>query len=147
MIWGILQQFQILHTLMWLWKSFRQQIQSDILLICLDSYLLFANPIHRNNFWFDAANIALMDYLFRHTYINSLILYNVYNNISSVVEFQRWWLLKSKLFGQESTWHQRKIFKKILRVLTVCQKVPKLSFQTQFWISNINQIFSKKIFI
>ena len=27
----------------------------------------------------------------------------VYINISSVVEFQRWWVLKSKIFGQEST--------------------------------------------
>ena len=26
-------------------------------------------------------------------------------NISSVVEFQRWWVLKSKLFGLESTCH------------------------------------------
>ena len=25
------------------------------------------------------------------------------SNISSVVEFQRWWVLKSKLFAQEST--------------------------------------------
>ena len=25
------------------------------------------------------------------------------NNISSVVEFQRWWVLKSKIFSQEST--------------------------------------------
>ena len=25
-------------------------------------------------------------------------------NISSVVEFQRWWVLKSKIFGQESTY-------------------------------------------
>ena len=33
-------------------------------------------------------------------------------NISSVVEFQRWWVRKSKLFGQESTCHQGKIFKK-----------------------------------
>ena len=44
-------------------------------------------------------------------------------NISSVVEFQRWWVLKSKLFGQESTCHQGKSFKKILRVMTVCQKL------------------------
>ena len=27
-------------------------------------------------------------------------------NISSVVEFQRWWVLKRKLFGQESTCQQ-----------------------------------------
>ena len=50
-------------------------------------------------------------------------------NISSVVEFQRWWVLKSKLFAQKSTCHQ-----KFLRVMTVCQKVPKLYFQSQFWI-------------
>ena len=68
-------------------------------------------------------------------------------NISSVVEFQRWWVLKSKLFGQESTCHQGKIFKKFLRVMTVHQKVPKLYFQSQFWMSKINRIFSKKIFI
>ena len=71
----------------------------------------------------------------------------IYINISSVVEFQRWWVLKSKLFGQESTCHQGKIFKKFLRVMTVCQKVPKSYFQSQFWMSKNNQIFSKKFFI
>ena len=60
------------------------------------------------------------------------------------MEFQKWWVLKSKVFGHESTWHQGKIFKKLLRVMTVCQKVPKLYFQSQFWMSKINQIFSKK---
>ena len=44
-------------------------------------------------------------------------------NICSVVEFQRWWVLKSKLFGQKATCHQGKIFKKFLRVITVCQKL------------------------
>ena len=47
----------------------------------------------------------------------------LYINIISVMEFQRWWVLKSKLFGQESTCHQGKIFKKFLRVMTVCQKL------------------------
>ena len=64
--------------------------------------------------------------------------------ISSVVEFQIWWVLKSKLCGQESTCHQGKIFKKILRVMTVCQKVPNSYFQSQFWMSKIKWIFSKK---
>ena len=68
----------------------------------------------------------------------------VYINISSVVEFQRGWVLKIKLFGQESTCHQGKIFKKFLRVMTVHQKVPKSYFQSQFWMSKINRIFSKK---
>ena len=43
--------------------------------------------------------------------------------MSSVVEFQRWWVLKSKPLDQESTYHQEKIFKKILRVMTVCQEL------------------------
>ena len=56
----------------------------------------------------------------------------IHTNISSVVEFQRWWVLKSKPFGQG------KIFKEILRVMTVCHKVPKPYFQSQFWMSKIN---------
>ena len=65
-------------------------------------------------------------------------------NISSVLEFQRWWVLKSELFGQESTCHQGKTLKKFLRVMTVCQKVPKLYFESQFSMSKIDGIFSKK---
>ena len=75
------------------------------------------------------------------------LLKGIDNNISSVLEFHRRRVLKSKLFGQESTCHQGRIFKKILRVMTVCQKMPKSYFQSQFWMSKINQIFSKKKFI
>ena len=32
-------------------------------------------------------------------------------NISSVVEFQRWWVLKNKIFSQESTYSKGKKFK------------------------------------
>ena len=33
--------------------------------------------------------------------------YRMWSNISSVVEFQRWWVLKSKLFAKESTcWNE-----------------------------------------
>ena len=49
--------------------------------------------------------------------------YRMYINVSSVVEFQRWWILKSKVLGQESTCHQGKIFKKFLQVMAVCQKL------------------------
>ena len=35
-------------------------------------------------------------------------------------------------------------FKKFLQVMTVCQKVPKSYFQSQFWMSKINRFFSKK---
>ena len=35
----------------------------------------------------------------------------IWTSVSSVVEFERWWVLKSKGFGQESTYHQGKIFR------------------------------------
>ena len=44
-------------------------------------------------------------------------------SVSLVVEFYRWWVLKSKVFGQESTCQQGKIFKKFLRVMSVFQKL------------------------
>ena len=47
----------------------------------------------------------------------------VYISVSFVVEFLRRWVLNSKVFGQESTYHQEKIFKKFLQVMTVCQKL------------------------
>ena len=50
-------------------------------------------------------------------------MYTVHSSVSLVLEFQRWWVLKSKVFGQESTCHQGKIFKKFLQVMTVCQKL------------------------
>ena len=81
-----------------------------------------------------------LPYIFRQ----KVDIFGLPTSISSVVEFQRWWVPKSKQIGQESTCHQEKIFKKILRVMTVCQKVPKSYFQSQFWMSKINWIFSKK---
>ena len=42
-------------------------------------------------------------------YLIDYLLIELLTNISSVVEFQRWWALKNKLFGQESTCQQRKI--------------------------------------
>jgi hypothetical protein len=64
----------------------------------------------------------------------------VLNNISSVVEFERWWVLKSKAFGQESA-YSKEFFKKMfdeLRFVKKCQN------RSQFSMSKINQIFSKK---
>ena len=69
--------------------------------------------------------IVLNLIMLRDKYVKSglNIYYDICINICSVVEFQRWWVLKSKLFGQGSTCHQGKIFKKFLRVMTVCQKM------------------------
>ena len=35
----------------------------------------------------------------------------VSNNVSSVVEFHRWWVLKSKIFGQKSTYSKESYLK------------------------------------
>ena len=35
---------------------------------------------------------------------------SLFTNVSSVVEFQRWWVLKSKIFGQESTYSKEFVF-------------------------------------
>ena len=61
-------------------------------------------------------------YIYIKTFVPPLELCSV--NISSVVEFQRCWVLKSKLFGQESTF-SKETLKKIsfyeLRFIKKCQ--------------------------
>ena len=61
-------------------------------------------------------------------------------NISFVVEFQKWWVLKSNIF-----WPRINIIKgfffQIHWWLMVCHKVPKSYFQSQFSMSKINWIF------
>ena len=52
-----------------------------------------------------------------------IVFYGFFNNISSVVEFQRWWVLKSNIFGQESTYSWGKKSKKFLRGMSVHQKL------------------------
>jgi hypothetical protein len=60
---------------------------------------------------------------FRHTGLKQKYIIWLPIDVSSVVEFLRWWVLKRKVFGQETTCHHGKIFKKFLRVMTVCQKL------------------------
>ena len=43
--------------------------------------------------------------------------------VSLVMEFQRWWVLKINIFGQESTYHQGKNLKKFLHGMSVHQKL------------------------
>ena len=40
----------------------------------------------------------------KEDHLKAIVLLGEYYNISSIVEFQRWWVLKSKVFGQESTY-------------------------------------------
>ena len=46
----------------------------------------------------DSGGLASPYFLFPQSFVVVCI------NINSVVEFQRWWVLKSKVFGQESTY-------------------------------------------
>ena len=47
----------------------------------------------------------------------------LHNNISSIVEFQRWWVLKFKIFGQKSTYSIRKKNEKFRQWMSVHQKL------------------------
>ena len=67
------------------------------------------------------------------------------NRWVSVVEFNDWALGIGKFFGQESTvvkWNHQILN---LHLVTVCQKVPILDFQSEFSMSKIIRIFLKKI--
>ena len=92
-----------------------------------------------NKFYF------LINFHFKLIQISRILRGPLCINISSVVEFQQWWVLKSKLSGQESTCHQGKIFEKFLPVMTVGQKLgvileskldQKLSLEKKFLINN-----------
>ena len=65
----------------------------------------------------------------------------------SVVEFHDPTLGIGKVFGQESTvvkWNYQILS---LHLVTFCQKVPILDFQSEFSASKIIRIFLKKVFI
>ena len=61
-------------------------------------------------------------------------------NISSVVEFQIWWVLKSKIFAKESTYSKEKKLKNSADEF-VHQKIPKSEFESWFLMSKIVWIF------
>ena len=52
--------------------------------------------------------------------------------------------LKASCLAKNQRATKKKIFRKFLKVMTVCQKLPKLYFQSQFWLSKINRFFFKK---
>ena len=72
-------------------------------------------------------------------------MYRYRNNVSSVVEFWRWWVLKCKIFAQESKC-SKDFLKKILQWIMVCQKVSKLYFQVNFLWKKLTEFFRKKSF-
>ena len=65
-------------------------------------------------------------------------------DISSVVEFQRWWVLKSKLFGQESAYSKSFFFNPLMNYSL--SKSAKIVL-SKFSMSKINQRASVKVSI
>ena len=60
---------------------------------------------------------------------------DMYININLVVEFQRWWVLKSKIFGQESI-NSKDFFTSVNELRF--QKVLLFNIQSQFSMPKIN---------
>ena len=59
------------------------------------------------------------------------------------MEFQRWWVLKSKIFDQEST--KEKIFKKFYKEMSVHQKLGTILENKVVEKLNLeNNVFTKK---
>ena len=63
-------------------------------------------------------------------------------NVSSVVEFQRWWVLKCNFFPRINML-KGFFFKTILRLIMVRQKGPKLYFQSQVSMSKLTEFVQK----
>ena len=70
--------------------------------------------------------------------------YNTRSRWVSVVEFHDQALSIGKVFGQESTVVKLDYQILSLHLVTVCQKVPILDFQSEFSMSKIIPIFLKK---
>ena len=75
----------------------------------------------------------LLEHFFLHC-ISPRTILRMYSNISSVVECQRWWFLKSKIFGQESTYRTRAIITHGLYTFYPLFKVQKRFFKGLFFL-------------
>ena len=82
----------------------------------------------------------------RHSGIRSGIC-PIYINVSSVVEFKTWWVLKSKIFGQESTYPKDFILNPSMNYLQFIKKWQKCTFKVNFWFKNRLKFFKKERFI
>ena len=72
---------------------------------------------------------------------------SVYINVSSVVEFQRWWVLKCKIFSQESTRSKENVLKKSCNELWFVKKCLNRTFKVNFLCQKSMEFFQNKISI
>ena len=68
-----------------------------------------------------------------------------YINMSSVVEFLKWWVLKSKIFGQESTYSREFFFKKSVDELWFFKKCQNCTFKVNFQCQKSTEFSQKKL--
>ena len=67
------------------------------------------------------------------------------NNVSSVVEFKRWWVLKCKLFAQESTCSKEILLKQSYDELWFVKKCQNCTFKVNFLCQKSTEFFQIKI--
>ena len=67
------------------------------------------------------------------------------NNIRSVVEFQRLWVLKSKVFGQESTYSKDIVVFYEYNELRFVKKCQNRTFKIDFLCQKSTELKKKKI--
>ena len=67
-------------------------------------------------------------------------------NIKWVVELQRWLVLKSKIFGQESTYSKEILFRKSFDDLGFVKKCQNRIFKVNFWCQKSTKFFQKEKF-
>ena len=78
-------------------------------------------------------------------FLESRCIGELYIIISSVVEFQRWWVLKSKIFGHESTYSKENNSKKSVDELWFVKKCQNRTFKFNFRCQKSTELFQKKI--
>ena len=68
-------------------------------------------------------------------------------NVSSVVEFLRWWVLKCKIFAQESTSSKDFFLKQSCNEIWFVKKCQNCTFKVNFLCQKWTEFFQKKRFI
>ena len=76
--------------------------------------------------------------------INHILL--VQSSVSSVMEFWRWWILKCKIFAQESTCSKEIVSKQSCSELWFVKKCRNYTFKATFLYQNLTEFFKKKSF-
>ena len=92
-------------------------------------------PVSISWFWFNKMTLKY--------YSKKSIVPSLKNNVSAVVEFQRWWVLKINIFGQELTYSKE--FSLIESVHAGLSKSAwNHTFKVNIWCQKPSEVFQKK---